>query len=97
MRRLLVHRFPVLDFLWNSVENSNFHEVTSGPRENWAVLWIGANISPMASHQCLFLIFEEFGLWPTLMGLDQTHMSSQNLPFLLFSDPTRDYSLGLKQ
>ena len=35
------------------------------------------NHNTMASHQCLFFIFEDFGLWPTLMGSDQTHMSPQ--------------------
>ena len=28
-----LHRFTVLNFLWNFVENSKFHEVTFGPWE----------------------------------------------------------------
>ena len=92
-----MHRFTVLNFLWKFDATINFHEVTSGPWDSWAIFWIWANVSAMASHQCLLCIFEEFGLLSTLVGSEETHMSPQMLPFLLFSDATCNYPFGLQQ
>ena len=54
-----VHHFA---FFLNFVRKSIFLEVTSGTWESCAIFMIEANILRMASHQCLCLIFEGFGI-----------------------------------